>query len=80
MYIFSLVLNLTGTILLAIPLVRSKKSLDDDLVILKQGQPRPGEDEKKYYTTVGFLKDRKLGLIGLSLLAVGFLIQLIISF
>jgi uncharacterized protein YjeT (DUF2065 family) len=79
MYIFSLVLNLTGTILLAIPLVRSKKSLDDDLVILKPGQPKLEEDEKKYYTTVGFLKDKKLGLIGLSFLAVGFLIQLIIS-
>ncbi len=54
MYILSLVLNLSGTALLAIPLIRSKRDLDDDLVILKNGSPKLGEDEHKYYTTVGF--------------------------
>lgn len=79
MYILSLALNVLGAICLAIPLIRSKRDLDNDLVILKEGTPKQNEDEHKYYTTVGFLKDRKLGLIGLILLGIGFLIQLIIA-
>ena len=79
MYALSLVLNLLGTIFLAIPLVRSKKNLDDDLVILKEGAPKLSEDQSKYYTTVGFLKNRNLGLWGLAFLGIGFCIQLIIA-
>ena len=77
--IFSLMLNLLGTIFLAVPLIRSKKNSDDHLVTLKQGSPKKGEDDSKYYTTAGFLKDKKMALRGLFFLGAGIFIQFIVA-
>ena len=78
-YILSLILNILGTILLAIPLVKSKKNIDDDLIITKNGSPKQNEDDNKYYKTFGLLKNKKLVLWGLILLGLGFVFQLILT-
>lgn len=67
----ALVLQLLGTGILAWPLLQFKRDLDDDLIV---GEERKGE--KYFYTRKGFLKDKRLGLWGLGLLGLGFLIQL----
>ena len=73
----SLFLNLLGAVLLAIPLLRTKRDLDDDLIIQDNRKMFRGE-EKYSYTTRGFLKDRRHGLWGLGLLGLGLLIQSIL--
>lgn len=78
MYIFSLILNLIGTVLLAVPLIRKWRDSDDRLVNQKLGQPK-SEEENRFFATAGFIKDRKYGLFGLAFIGMGFLIQLVIS-
>ncbi len=77
MYIFSLILSISGTICLTIPLIQSKKNLDDDLVLLSKETPKSSEDDNEYYTTIGFRKNKRLGLAGLTLLLAGFILQFI---
>lgn len=73
----SLLFNLSGAILLIIPLLRVKQDLDDDLIIQSNRKMVMGE-EKHFYTRRGFLKDMRYGLWGLGLLGLGFLIQFIL--
>jgi len=49
------------------------------LIITKNGSPKQNEDDNKYYTTFGLLKNKKLGLWGLILLGLGFVFQLILT-
>lgn len=68
------ILIVLGTVLLAIPLIRSKRNRDDDL-ILRKGAPKLGEDDSKYDTTIGVLKNKNFALIGLVLVGLGVFIQ-----
>lgn len=73
----SLFLNFLGAVILAIPLIKKERDLDDDLII--KDRVRTVGDKKEYlYTRRGFLKDRRYGLLGLGLLGLGFLIQFIL--
>ena len=74
--IFSLLLNIIGTIILSLPLLKTTRDLDDDLIVGENHEVVNGK-EKFFYTRKRFLKDRKLGLWGLGLLGFGFLIQLL---
>ena len=72
--IIALIFQLLGTGILAWPLLQIKRDVDDDLIT---GMEKRDED-KYFYTRKGFLKDKKLGLWGLGLLGLGFLIQLLL--
>jgi len=70
--IIGLFLGVLGATILALPLIRVKRDLDDDLITW--GAKKGGD---YFYTRRGFLKDRSSGLWGLGFLGVGFLFQLL---
>lgn len=68
--IVGLLLNTIASIIVLAPYVITKIDIDDDLIV--------EYDEKTgKYTQKKHLKARKIGLIGFSLFAIGFLLQLI---
>jgi len=75
--IVGLILNVVGTIILALPFLWIRRDLEDDLLVDGKKEIISGK-EKIWYTRKGFLKERKITLIGLGLLFFGFLLQLII--
>lgn len=77
--IISLLFSISGTVILAIPLLKEKHNIDDDEIIKDYRTKEDGQDSY-FYTRKGFLKDRKLGLIGLGLLFFGFIFNFISIF
>lgn len=71
--IIGLGLNLLGTIILVFP-VLSIKELLDDTKIMKSGENKEGES---WVITEGRKKIRKISLLGLGLISLGFAIQII---
>ena len=72
--IIGLFLNLIGTIILAIPLSRSIKSFHEDkdkLIEIKR------MDKELLYTTERDKNNSKMALLGITLMALGFIFQLI---
>lgn len=63
-----LLLNLLGSIVLALGMIRSKERIEKESGTYWDGNPYA----KQYFYT-----DRKLGLLGISLLGIGFLLQLV---
>jgi signal peptide peptidase SppA len=74
--ILSLLFSIAGTIVLAMPFFKTRRALEDDLLLPLDKVKQP-QDGKHYYSRVGFFKDRKMGLLGLSFLLIGFLLQLL---
>lgn len=68
--IIGLTLNIIGSLLLLSPLINTKKYVDDDYIVSMN--KNTGE-----YTQKKHLNERKLGLWGFALLALGFIFQLI---
>lgn len=64
-----LILNTIGSLLLLLPLINTKKYVDDDYIV--HMNQKTGE-----YTQKKHLKDRKLGLWGFAFLATGFIFQI----
>jgi len=68
--LIGLVFNTAGSLFLLLPLLNTKKSIDDDLVTsadIKTGK----------YTQKKHIKDRRLGLCGFAFLSLGFILQII---
>ncbi len=71
--LISILFNIVGAILLAIPMLKGGKNLDDDLItdrgVDDNGMPK--------YTTRGDLKNKKYTYWGLGFLIVGILLQFV---
>ena len=68
--LIGLIFNTLGAVVLLFPLLITKKKVDDDYILnmdMKTGE----------YTQKKHLKDRKLGLLGFILLALGFIFQIL---
>jgi hypothetical protein len=65
-----LAVNTVASLLVLYPYLNVRKSVKDDEI--KSMDMKTGE-----YTQLKHLKDRRLGLVGFSLFAVGFLLQLL---
>ena len=63
-----LLLNTAGSILLLFPLLNKNKNIEDDLIV-------EADEETGRYSQKKHLKGRKIGLLGLGLLASGFILQ-----
>ncbi len=74
----SLILNMVGTVIFAIPMLKTVRDLDDDLLVPPPEKYKNAKG-KNYYRRKGFLKDRKLALLGLSLLFIGFALQFFVA-
>jgi len=72
--LLGLILNLTGAIILAFPLVNSKKCFNAEEDKIKD---LGGDDENFYWTTKRDKKNAIVALIGISIMIIGFLIQII---
>lgn len=74
-----IVLNILGTIILAVPLFKVWHVLEDDDYVIDGRVVKDTEGEEKHsYTYPWLLKNRKFGFLGLGLLSFGFLIQLLL--
>jgi len=74
--IFALVCMFLGSVILTVPLLKREEDIDNDEIIGDRREDKDGK-QKYFYTRKSFLRDRKIGLYGLGLMALGFLIQLI---
>jgi len=72
--IIGLALNVTGAVILAIPLLKTKVKLDDEYKIIESGTDNKGEP---WFVRGLFRKNRCLGLLGLGLIILGFILQLL---
>lgn len=71
--IIGLALNVIGAVILAVPLLRTKVKLDDEYEIIESGEDKKG---KPWFVRGLFKKNRCLGLWGLGLIILGFILQL----
>lgn len=64
-----LAFNTVASIIVLYPLLNTKKSVDDDYIL--------NMDKKGNYTQKKHLKDKRIGVLGFSLFALGFILQII---
>ncbi len=76
--ILGLLFSITGTMILAFPFLKTRRALEDDLLIDLDKNKEVSNDQRHFYTRAGFLKDKKISLLGLAFLLTGFLMQLLI--
>ncbi len=68
--IIGLTFNLLASIILLWPYLNIKRNVDDDFIVT-------ADEKTRNYTQRKHLKNRKLGIIGFSLFAIGFIFQII---
>lgn len=66
--LIGLILNFIGSLIMGLGMIRSKNRIEKESGTYYDGNP---------YTKKFFYTDRKIGLLGIILLAIGFLLQLI---
>ncbi len=64
-----LALNTIASVIVLYPLLNTKKNVDDDYIL--------NMDRKGNYTQKKHLKDKRIGVLGFSLFALGFMLQII---
>ena len=67
--LIGLALNTIASVIVLYPQINTKKNVDDDYIL--------NMDKKGNYTQKKHLKDKKIGIAGFSLFALGFIIQII---
>ena len=67
--LIGLALNTIASVIVLYPQINTKKNVDDDYILTM--------DKKGNYTQKKHLKDKKIGIAGFSLFALGFIIQII---
>ena len=67
--LIGLALNTIASVIVLYPQINTKKNVDDDYIL--------NMDKKGNYTQKKHRKDKKIGIAGFSLFALGFIIQII---
>ena len=67
--LIGLALNTIASVIVLYPQINTKKNVDDDYIL--------NMDKKGNYTQKKHLKDKRIGIAGFSLFALGFIIQII---
>ena len=88
MSIFAIILNLTGVIILSVPLFRLKEWLEDDEIIesakvIKYTTDKKGEEketERCWCIRKGQIKFRRVSFFGLFFIIIGTLLEILIYF
>lgn len=66
--LIGLAFNTIASVIVLYPLLNTKKNVDDDYIL--------SMDKKGNYTQKKHLKDRNVGILGFSLFALGFILQI----